>query len=117
METAVHAHVELTAATSHNKLSVVLVAHFTLELTIFDLLELASALMLAVISIAKLLLRADDTTLALCRSNIGGSRSVYNLLGASRQILFNPEIATALPWSLPLCTTLVAEFSSAFAII
>lgn len=73
--------------------------------------------MLAVISIAKLLLRADDTTLALCRSNIGGSRSVYNLLGASRQILFNPEIATALPWSLPLCTTLVAEFSSAFAII
>lgn len=117
MEAAVHAHIELTAATSHDELPVAFVAHFTLDSTMLDLRELASNLMLAVISVAKLLLCADDTALALCWGNVGWSRSVYDLLGAPDQILFDPERAFALPWVLPLCTTLVTKLCSAFATI
>jgi hypothetical protein len=80
MQATVHTHVQLAATTPHNELAVPAVAHFALEVTIFNLGELLSTLVLALISITKLLLHLDDTAPSFRWKNIRGRSSVDHLL-------------------------------------
>ena len=105
MQATVHAHIQLTAAASHDKLSVPFVAHVTLKMAMFDLGKLSAPLMLALVSATKLLLHLNDTAPSLRWKHVGRCASVYDLFSASDQILFDPERAFALTWVSPFCST------------
>lgn len=114
MQAAVHAHIELTAATSHNKLPVPRIAHLTLKTAVFNLSELPATLMLTLVCIAKLFLHLDDTASSLRGKYVRRRSSVHNLLSASDQVSFNPERAPALT-SFPFCPTEIAKLSTTCA--
>lgn len=115
MQAAIHADVQLTATASHDELFMPRITQLTLEPTMFDFRELLSTVMLTLVGIAKLLLRLDDTASALLRTDIGGCSSIHDLLGASDQVVFYPERATAPTWRCPFCSTEIAKLCTALA--
>lgn len=117
MQATVHAHVQLTTPTSHDELSVPFVAHLTPELAVFNLGELATAVVLTVISITKLFLDLNNPALAFSWSYIRRSCSVHDLFGAPGEVALNPEETSALTGVRPFDPTSVTELGSACAAI
>lgn len=115
MKAAVHADVELAATTPHDELPVALIAQLAPELTVLNLCELASTLVLAVVVVSELLLDLNDTTPTLSWSYIWRSCSVHDLFGASDEVALDPEGATASTRCCPLGSATIAELGPAFA--
>ena len=115
MQATLHTKIQLTSTTSKNELSMPPVAHLTLKsgpISTSNFLKLSLAMMIALISVPKLLSHLGDALLTLCRTNIWRSSSINNLLCPGDQILFNPQIAATLAWSCPFDTISVAKLST-----
>lgn len=120
VQTTIHTDLQLTAAASHDEQSVSRITHLALKSlapTAEDLCELPSTPMLAIVSIAQLLLHSDNATLTLRRLKVWRSGSIHDLFGTPDDILINPEIATAFSGLGPFGTTLVAELRTASAAV
>ena len=94
------------------------VAHFALEIAptpTINPLELSSALMIAFIRIAELLLHFGDAPMTLRRKNIQWRFSINELSCTMNQILFDPEFAATVAWICPFDATPIAELSTTTA--